>query len=206
MFKKFLLVICLTLALSSCGAPTGNERPEEKKLVDSTKLLITYMEHAHPKLINWDANAVKAQLNSKLPVGYASEAGWTVKWSNPKPGELPQVVVPWELLGQFPSKYLQDVNNYHAGTYAPQSVVSQIAKLEENDDPYFAGIVNVKMSKKDSHWVVFTSIPYLPVTDPGYGWAHSENGLWQISDFGTATVGCGIVPPEIQQEFGFSCP
>jgi hypothetical protein len=164
------------------------------------------MEHSHPKLINWEKPAVISQLNSKIPTGYASEAGWTIKWSDPKPGEFSQIIIPWELLGQFPSKYVQDIKNYSAGTFAPQSVVSEIGKLELNNDPYFAAIVNVKMSVKDSHWVVFTSIPYLPVTDPGYGWAHSVNGHWTISDFGTATVGCGIVPAQIQSEFGFTCP
>jgi hypothetical protein len=206
MRKIATILICISVALTGCGAPTGNERPEEKKLVDSIKLLLTYMNHSHPKLINWDSNAVDSQLKEKLPVGYATEAGWTLKWNNAKTGELPQAVVPWELLGQFPSKYAQDVNNYHAGTYAPQSVISQIGKLELNDDPYFAGIVNVKMSAKDSHWVVFTSVPFLPVTDPAYGFAHSENGNWKIVDFGTATVGCGNVPANIQTEFGFTCP
>lgn len=206
MRRTIALLICISIVLTGCGVPTGNERPEEKKLRDSTKLLITYMEHAHPKLINWDKAEVLSQINQKLPTGYASEAGWTIKWRNPKNGELPQVVIPWELLGQFPSKYLQDVNNYKAGTFAPQSVISEIGKLESNNDPYFAGIVNVKMSTKDSHWVIFTSIPYLPVTDPAYGWAHSVNGRWTIADFGTATVGCGIVPLQIQSEFGFSCP
>jgi hypothetical protein len=206
MRKIATILICISVALTGCGAPTGNDRPEEKKLVDSIKLLLTYMNHSHPKLINWDSNAVDSQLKEKLPVGYATEAGWTLKWNNAKTGELPQAVVPWELLGQFPSKYAQDVNNYHAGTYAPQSVISQIGKLELNDDPYFAGIVNVKMSAKDSHWVVFTSVPFLPVTDPAYGFAHSENGNWKIVDFGTATVGCGNVPANIQTEFGFTCP
>ena len=204
--RKFaFILICISVALTGCGAPTGNERPEEKKLTDSIKLLITYMEHSHPKSINWDTSSVSLQLKNKLPVGYASEAGWTLKWNNAKNGELSQVIVPWELLGQFPSKYLLDVNNYHAGKYAPQSVISQIARLEQNNDPYFAAIVNVKMSLKDNRWVVFTSVPYLPVTDPGYGFAHSENGNWKIVDFGTATVGCGQVPSEIQSEFGFSC-
>jgi len=206
MRKTIALLICLSFALTSCGAPTGNERPEEKKLRDSIKLLLTYMERSHPKLINWDEQSVKSQIETRLPTGYASEAGWTLKWNNPKSGELPQVVIPWELLGQFPTKYKLDVNNYESGTFAPQAIISQIQKLELNNDPYFSGIVNVKMSVKDSHWIVFTQVPYLPVTDPGYGFAKSEKGILKIVDFGTATVGCGIVPTEIQSEFGFSCP
>ena len=200
------LLICISLALTACGAPTGNERPEDKKIRDSISLLMNYMAKMHPKSVNWKREAVIAQINEKLPTGYATEAGWTLKWSNPKDGELPQVIIPWELLGQFPTKYVLDVDNYTAGQFAPQMVVSQIAKLERNDDPYFAGIVNVKMSNRDKKWVVFTSVPYLPVTDPGYGWAHTESGKWKITDFGTANVGCGKVPNEIQSEFGFSCP
>ena len=33
-----------------------------------------------------------------------------------------------------------------------------------------------------------------------------NDGKWQIVDFGSAMVGCGKVPNEIQSEFGFSCP
>jgi hypothetical protein len=205
MRKLIAILICTTFALSACGVPTGDERPEDKKLRDSIYLLINYMQKYHPKSVNWENAAVKTQLEAKLPKGYATEAGWTIKWSSPKSGELPQVVIPWELLGQFPTKPALDINDYTAGKYPPQSVALQIAKLQKNDDPYFAGIVNVKMSKLDKKWVVFTSVPYLPVTDPAYGWAHFENNVWKIVDFGTATVGCGITPAEIQSEFGFSC-
>jgi hypothetical protein len=206
MRKLISLLICISFALTACGAPTGNERPEDKKIRDSINLLMNYMKKVHPKSVNWNDAAVKSQLAGKLPIGFATEAGWTLKWQNPNQGELPQVIIPWELLGQFPTKYALDIDSYTAGQYAPQLVTSQIAKLERNDDPYFAGIVNVKMSNKDNKWVVFTSVPYLPVTDPGYGWAHSVAGKWIIVDFGTATVGCGKVPSEIQSEFGFSCP
>ena len=206
MRKLVTLLICLSFALSACGAPTGNERPEDKKLRDSIKMLITYMERTHPKSINWNKSAVESQLKSKLPKGYATEAGWTLKWSNPNEGELPQAIIPWIMLGQFPTKTVLDVNNYTAGEYAPQFVISQISKLETDKDPYFAGIVNVKISNKDSNWAAFTSVPYLPVTDPAYGWANSTNGSWKVVDLGTAEVGCGKVPTEIQNEFGFSCP
>lgn len=200
------LLICVSFALTACGVPSGNERPEDKKLRDSIKLLITYIERNHPKSVNWNSSAVEKQIESKLPTGYATEAGWTLKWPNAKDGELPQAIIPWEILGQFPTKTALDINDYSAGRYAPQLVVSEIAKLENKGDPYFAGIVNVKMSNNDKKWVIFTSVPYLPVTDPAYGWAHAENGRWKIIDFGTATVGCGLVPNEIQKEFGFTCP
>ena len=204
--KLSVSLLCFALLLSACGVEGGNQRPEEKKLQDSIKLLITYMERSHPDLVNWNKEAVSAQLKRKLPVGYATDAGWTIKWNNPASGELPQAVVAWELLGQFPSKTILDINDYNAGNFAQQSIVSEISRLQSNNDPYFAAVVNIKVSKKDSKWVAFTSIPYLPVTDPAYGWAHSENGKWQIVDFGSAMVGCGKVPNEIQSEFGFSCP
>lgn len=206
MRKMVTLLICVSFALTACGVPSGNERPEDKKLRDSIKLLITYIERNHPKSVNWNSSAVQKQIESKLPTGYATEAGWTLKWPNAKDGELPQAIIPWEILGQFPTKTALDINDYSAGRYAPQLVVSEIAKLENKGDPYFAGIVNVKMSNNDKKWVIFTSVPYLPVTDPAYGWAHAENGRWKIIDFGTATVGCGLVPNEIQKEFGFTCP
>ena len=78
--KRFIsLLICLSFALTACGVESGNQRPEEKKLVDSIKLLLTYMDHSHPNLINWNKSAVEAQLKKKLPTGYATDAGWTIK-------------------------------------------------------------------------------------------------------------------------------
>ena len=198
MRKLIPLCICIAIALTGCGVQSGDARPDDKKLQDGIKLLLTYMKNDHPNLINWNQAAVNLQIAQKLPKGYATEAGWTLKWNNPKTGELPQVIVPWDLLGQFPTKTALDVNDYHAGSYAPQSVISEIARLQIKSDLYFAAIVNVKISDRNSKWVAFTKVPYLPVTDPGYGWAHSENGLWVIKDFGTATVGCGQVPAEVR--------
>ena len=206
MRKVLAILICTVFALTGCSIENGNQRPDDKKLRDGIKLILTYMERSHPDLINWEKSAVSNQINKKLPAGYATDAGWTIKWSNPITGELPQVIVPWDLLGQFPTKTNLDVNDYHAGTYAPQSVISEISRLQIKNDLYFAAIVNVKISDRNTKWVAFTRVPYLPVTDPGYGWAHSENGLWVIKDFGTATVGCGQVPSEVQSEFGFTCP
>jgi hypothetical protein len=206
MRKLIPLCICIALALTGCGVQSGDARPDDKQLQDGIKLLLTYMKTDHPDLINWNSAAVNLQISQKLPKGYATEAGWTLKWNNPKSGELPQVVVPWDLVGQFPNSPALDIKDYTAGTYAPQSVVSEVTQLQQKNDLYLAAVVNVKESNKDSKWVAFTSIPYLPFTDPGYGWAESVNGIWKIIDFGTAKVGCGVVPPQIQSEFGFSCP
>ena len=205
--RKFLaLISVITLLLTACGAPTGNERPEDKKLRDSLKLLTKHFERNYPKSVNWDPQVVKAQIEDKLPQGYATEAGWTLKWPNNSQGQLPQAIIPWQILGQFPTNPALDIKDYTAGRYAPQFVVSEIAKLELKGDPYFAAIVNVKMSNIDKRWVAFTSIPYLPITDPAYGFANAKNGRWEIVDLGTAIVGCGKVPDEIQREFGFTCP
>ena len=206
MRKLAALFISISLLVTGCGAPTGNERPDDKKLRDSLKLLTKHFERNYSKSVNWNSELVKKQIDGKLPKGFATEAGWTLKWPSASEGELPQAIIPWEILGQFPTNPALDIKDYVAGRYAPQSVVSEIARLELKGDPYFAAIVNVKMSNIDNKWVAFTSVPYLPVTDPAYGWANIQNGKWQVIDFGTATVGCGKVPNEIQKEFGFSCP
>lgn len=199
-------VVLLALVLTSCGLPTGNERPDDSKLRDGVKLLMTQFEAKHPKLINWDFAKVSAQINRPFPLGVATEAGWSVKWPNYAPGEFPQVVIPWTILGQYPTKYKQDVNNYSGGSPVPSVIAVQISRLQQGVDDYFAAIVNTRFSKVDRTWIIFTSIPYLPVTDPAFGWAHFANNKWVISDFGTATVGCGITPAAVQQEFGFTCP
>ena len=81
-------------------------------------------------------------------------------------------------------------------------------KLQQDSfgSTFFAAVVNQRVSKIDGSWIIFTTIPYLPVTDPAYGFAHSLNGKWEIVDFGTATVGCNKVPAQVQREFGFTCP
>ena len=109
MRKVLAILTCTVFALTGCSIENGNQRPDEKKLRDGIKLILTYMERSHPDLINWEKSAVSNQINKKLPVGYATDAGWTIKWSNPITGELPQVIVPWDLLGQFPTKTNLDV-------------------------------------------------------------------------------------------------
>ena len=116
------------------------------------------------------------------------------------------VVIPWTILGQYPSKYAADSQDYTGPKVVPDSISTQIRSLQFGGDPYVAAVVNLRFSTKDSAWIIFTTIPYLPITDNAYGWAHLQNQNWKIVDFGTATVGCGIVPTAIQAEFGFTCP
>ena len=73
-------------------------------------------------------------------------------------------------------------------------------------DDYFAAVTGVRSSKINPQWLIFTTVPYLPVTDNGYGFATVGNKQWVIADFGTANVGCGKVPIEVESEFGFKCP
>lgn len=201
-----LISLLIALVLTGCSVTAGNSRPDEAKLVDGIKLLITDFTARHPGLVNWDSSAVAKQLKEKLPKGIATEAGWTLTWPSASTGQLSRVVIPWSILAQYPDKFALDTNNYSGGSAVPDSIAVDIRSAQQKDDPYFAAIVHLRTSQKDSHWLIFTSIPYLPITDNAYGWAHLANGKWKIVDFGTATVGCGIVPVAVQSEFGFSCP
>jgi len=205
--KLTLSLICVLLA-TSCGLPTGNERPDDSKLRDGVKLLMTQFESKYPQSVNWDKSKVKVQISQRFPKGIATEAGWTIKWPDAVTGELSSVVVPWIILAQYPTKFAKDVNTYSGGEPVVAGVAAQITKMQQDTfgSTFFAAVVNQRLSKVDGRWIIFTTIPYLPVTDPAYGFAESINGKWKIVDFGTATVGCSKVPPQVQREFGFSCP
>ena len=103
--KKLILIpsLLLLLLLSACGPPSGDARPNDSNLVTGINLLLNTFAKNHPKLINWKTEAVKSQLKLKLPAGVSTDAGWYLKWNDPKPGELSQVYVPWKLLGQYPN-------------------------------------------------------------------------------------------------------
>jgi hypothetical protein len=201
------LVILGALLLTSCGLPTGNERPEDVKLREGIKSLISQYETKFPKSVNWDSAKVTAQISRRLPDGLATEAGWSLKWPNYVQGELASAVVPWIVLGQFPEKFALDVNSYKGGTPVASGIAAQIVKLQDDlfGGSFFAAVVNIRLSKNDPRWMVFTTVPYLPVTDPAYGFAESVSRKWEIKDFGTATVGCNVVPSSVQREFGFTC-
>lgn len=195
--------------LTACGPQDGTQRPDDDKLRKGIAQLITNFKDLHPKLQNWNDVAVDAQIRKKFPQGRAIEAGWQLIFNGATEGELSEVVVPWFLLGQIPETFKPMEGHYTGGNPVPNAVIQDLRKnhmLAQGTDDYFAAIVNVRFSKTNPKWIIFESIPYLPVTDMAYGFATVKNGSWEVTDFGTATVGCGRVPNEVQSEFGFSCP
>ena len=206
------LITTLTLVgVTACGPSDPNIRPTNSQLKDAISLLMKNFVAKHPTLVNWNADAVNQQLSESLPQGYSTEAGYFLKWSNYPAGGFPQVYVPWDLIGQYPNNFQRGITPYPAtaGATVPTSVLQSIRKDQLKNmagDPYFAAIVGVRYSKVDSKWIIFTAVPLLPVTDTGYGWATVKNGSWKVIDFGTATVGCGVVPVAVQSEFGYNCP
>jgi len=85
-------------------------------------------------------------------------------------------------------------------------LVTKIIDTEMQGDKYFGAVVDIRSSKVNPQWIIFTTVPYLPVTDNAYGFATVVNKKWSIVDFGTALVGCGKVPANVEGEFGFQCP
>ncbi|MEI6648137.1 MAG: hypothetical protein WCO08_00710 [Actinomycetes bacterium] len=205
-FRAVTLGAVLILVLSSCAMATGEERPTDAKLRDGINLLLTNFTARHPELRTWDASAVKHQIAAPLPKGLATEAGWTLSWSNATSKELSRVVIPWTILGQYPNHFALDSARYTGGKAVPDSVAIEIRKIQQGSDEFFAAIVHLRFSSVDPTWLIFESVPYLPVTDNAYGWAHLRQGKWAVIDFGTATVGCGRVSTAIQKEFGMDCP
>ena len=201
-----ILTIASIIFLTGCGPANPDLRPEDSKLRDGISLLMKDLAAYHPQMKNWDQALVDAQLKRALPKGVATPAGWKLTWVSPAPSELPYVYVPWALLAQYPNHFTSENSSYSGGTPVPSTVVKDLSNQQFGDDEYFAAIVDARYSKVDKKWVVFTSVPYLPVTDNAYGWASAINGRWKIIDFGTAVVGCGKVPAAVQSEFGFSCP
>ena len=205
------VILCAgVLLLTSCGAPSGDARPSDSDLITAINLLVSNFDANHPTLITWKTDAVKAQLSKKLPVGIDTEAGWLLKWSNPADGELSQVVVPWTLLAQYPNAPLPYFNHYKGGNLVPQAtstdLVATIIKSEMQGDKYFGAVVDIRSSTINPHWIIFTTVPYLPVTDNAYGFATVKDKGWSVVDFGTALVGCGTVPLDVEKEFGYQCP
>jgi hypothetical protein len=197
----------LLLTLSAC-LPNPDAPPPSGKINEGINLLLTQFTKSHSALVNWNSEVVKAQLHEKFPQGVATEAGWRIVWPHAPAGGLPQVVIPWEFLAQYPNHPQLNINNYSGGNAVPQSVATAIRAAElpnQAGDPYFAAIVHLRSSTVDPRWVIFTSVPYLPVTDIAYGFAENDHGKWKVIDFGTAQVGCGAVPTQVLSEFGFTC-
>ena len=201
--------LATTLLLSACGPVPGDARPDNSNLIAGINLLVNNFEQKHANLVNWNDAAVKHQLKGFIPAGEDTDAGWLLKWPNATPGELTQVIVPWSLLGQYPNNPKPLGYRYQGGTILPQSTIGDITsviyKTETHGDQYFAAVVDVRASQSNPQWIIFSTAPYLPVTDPAYGFATVVNKQWTITDFGTANVGCGKVPTEVESEFGFKC-
>ena len=199
----------LVIGLTACGPQNGNQRPADDVLSKGIAQLMQSFKASYPKLVTWDDAAVKAQLAKKLPKGTASEAGWHLIWPNAAENELSQVYVPWGLIGQMPETFPADTSAYTGGRNVPSSIIQDLRKqflTMNNLGDYFAAMTNVRYSTANSKYIIFQTIPYLPVTDPAYGFATATSGSWKVLDYGTATVGCGKVPANVQSEFGFSCP
>ena len=209
---KALTVICAlvtSISLTSCGPQNGTQRPTDDVLKKGISQLLKTFEDTYPKLKNWNDDAVQFQLHNKLPTGNSTEAGWRIKWANASENELSEVYVPWALIGQMPETFPVDTSHYSGGKNVPISIIqdlrSQFLNLNHLGD-YFAAMTNVRYSTMNGKYIIFQSIPYLPVTDPAYGWASAQSGQWKVLDYGTAQVGCGTVPANVQSEFGFTCP
>ena len=210
LYLGIVVATVATLLHVGCGAPSGDSRPSDSNLITGINLLISNFDAKHPKLITWDLTAVKNQLAQKLPEGTDTDAGWLLQWPHAKIGELSQVIVPWGLLGQYPSNPQPYFYRYSGGNLVPQSTTTDltttITKDEMQGDQYFGAVIDLRSSKIDPQWIIFTTVPYLPVTDPAYGFATVKNKQWTVVDFGTALVGCGIVPTKVESEFGYQCP
>ena len=186
--KKLMLIpsLLLALLLSACGPPSGDARPSDSNLVTGINLLLNTFAKNHPKLINWKTDAVKNQLKLKLPTGVSTDAGWYLKWSDPRPGELSQVYIPWTLLGQYPNNPQPAGYNYPGGNLVPQTTIGDLTTVIQNSqmqgDEYFAAVTGVRSSKINPQWLIFTTVPYLPVTDNAYGFATVGKKHWVVTD------------------------
>lgn len=192
--------------LTACSTPSIDGRLTDAQLRHRIVILISEYEKHRALGIGWNDRAITIQLAKPLPEGRATEAGWTLVWPEASDQELSRVVIPWRMIGTRTNSYENDSRNYSGGTPAPNDVVAQIGRSKEVGAPWFAAIVNVRLSKTNPNWAIFTAVPYLPVTDIAYGWARNQNGHWHLSDFGTALIGCGITPSSVEKEFGFDCP
>ena len=208
LFSKLAFMLIGAVLITSCGLPTGNERPDDSKLRDGIKLLMNQFESKYPEAINWDSAKVKAQISKRLPEGVATEGGWNIKWPDYSIGQLSGVIIPWIILAQFPTKFAVDSDAFTGGDPVPAGIAAQITKLQQDNfrSTYFAAVINQRISKIDGRWIIFKTVPYLPVTDRAYGFAESIDGKWKIADFGSALVGCSVVPNRVLIEFGLTCP
>ena len=205
--KLSVITILIVGTLSGCSlVNTDNSTPTTDKIVAGINLLISQYVKNYNSLVNWDNASVANQLLEKIPPGVPTPAGWLITWDHSKTNQLSSALIPWSILNLYPSQTSNPISIYKdAGKPVAAATYNQLQEIEDQKHPLFSGLVNVKSSINDGSWVIFTEMPYLSVTGPGYGFAHHENGTWKVVDFGTAQVGCGKVPSEIESEFGFTC-
>lgn len=206
MKRLLTLALCLVM-LSGCS---GQNTSEEKSTIKAIGELLRGFQVRHPDLVNWDKKAVMAELDLPLPLGVATEAGLKFMWPHPDVGQLPQIILPWSKISQKAPQRIESDARYSGGTATVELSAAQIRqRVIDQDlqgDATLAAVTDLRTSRTNPDWVIFTVVPYLPFTDSAYGFAHLRNGRWEVADFGTATVGCGIVPEPVQTEFGFTCP
>lgn len=208
---SMIFVGIFLVSLSACGPQDGTQRPDDATLRKVIHQLMNNYGASFPQLVSWDLKKVDQQLSHPLPHGVQTEAGWFIEWKDYSEGEIAYVYAPWFLLGQYPNNLGSQNHAYSGGKEVPTAVaqavraaVRRFGAIPTND--YFSAFVNVKYSMTDRHWIIFESIPYLPVTDPAYGFVQASENKYMFVDFGTATVGCGKVPSLVLKEFGLSCP
>ncbi len=212
--KRSILLFTIFLSLfilSGCGPQNGTQRPDDAVLRKVIHQLMNNYGASFPKLQSWDEKKVDAQLKRELPRGFQTEAGWYLEWKDYTEGELAFAYAPWFLLGQYPENLQPQNFHYSGGNDVPVSTMQAVraaavrAKAIPSNE-YFSAFVNVRSSTVDKRWIIFETVPYLPVTDPAYGFVEAVDGRWKFVDFGTATVGCGEVPAQVLSEFKLSCP
>ena len=225
--------LALIAALTSCDASQPSRHnsqppatsnfpsPSQMTIKSAISYLTKNFEVKHPALVNWNDQEVKHQLDQSIPVGTALDIGWLIIWPTFTPGELSRVLIPWHLLGQStqpqpsssgrqPPKGSITLGYTFTGGSIPSDAVTTALKhvitvSEMQSDSDFAAVTNIRQSIHYPQWIIFSTVPYLPVTDSAYGFATLINGNWEVVDFGTAKVGCNRVPASVEEEFGFSC-
>ncbi len=100
----------------------------------------------------------------------------------------------------------------------PPAVVTAITSYESSHGPAAGSwrISSAKLSGTDPTYAYFQIAPapgHESTVQGGYGFVHSEGGVWSVVGFGTSEVGCppdnsqnAAIPAAVLSEFGVSCP
>jgi hypothetical protein len=98
-------------------------------------------------------------------------------------------------------------------TAVPAAVrVSPVAGLDQNPTVY--QVKNVSTAASDATWGRFDTLPepgQEGTYQGGSGLVHCAGGVWTVTDFGTAEVGCpggaaAPPPPAVAADLGIDCP